>query len=104
MLSLLALSGALTSALAILEPHSPLTAKPLSIDQIPLLGFGTWNLKEANTSEAVSWAIQVGYRHIDCAAAYYNQDQVGIGIKEGLQKTGLRREDLWITSKLWNDR
>jgi alcohol dehydrogenase (NADP+) len=75
--------------------------KPLSLD-IPLLGFGTWNLKE-NCSQAVSFAIQQGYRHIDCAAAYGNEKEVGQGIAEGLAITGLKREDLWITSKLWND-
>ena len=50
-------------------------AGPLSVDDIPLLGFGTWNLKE-NCTEAVSHAIQQGYRHIDCAAAYGNEFQV----------------------------
>ena len=78
------------------------STEPLTIEGIPLLGFGTWLLKE-NCSEAVSWAIQSGYRHIDCAAAYGNEDAVGDGISDGLLKTGLKREDLWITSKLWND-
>lgn len=84
------------------EPKNVLTNEPLSLDRIPLLGFGTWNLKE-NCTEAVSYAIQKGYRHIDCAAAYGNEALVGRGIADGLMKTGLRREDLWITSKLWND-
>ncbi|KAK5174776.1 uncharacterized protein LTR77_001859 [Saxophila tyrrhenica] len=82
--------------------EKPFSTEPLSIDQIPLLGFGTWNLKE-NCTEAVSYAIQQGYRHIDCAAAYGNEFQVGRGIAEGLAVTGLTRADLWITSKLWND-
>ncbi|KAK7723342.1 hypothetical protein SLS57_004536 [Botryosphaeria dothidea] len=71
----------------------------------PLLGFGTWNLKVSpeNTTEAVSIAIQTGYRHIDAAAAYGNQVAVGKGIAEGLEKVGLTREDIWVTSKLWND-
>lgn len=76
---------------------------PLTASTLPLLGFGTWNLKEKNTSEAVSWAIQTGYRHIDCAVAYGNQIEVGRGIADGLAKTGLSRDDLWITSKLWNN-
>ncbi|KAF2215361.1 hypothetical protein CERZMDRAFT_116742 [Cercospora zeae-maydis SCOH1-5] len=78
-------------------------SQPLTLDAIPLLGFGTWNLKQPNTTETVSWAIQVGYRHIDCAAAYGNEEEVGKGLADGLEKTGLKREDLWITSKLWND-
>ncbi|KAF2083281.1 Aldo/keto reductase [Saccharata proteae CBS 121410] len=70
-----------------------------------LLGFGTWNLKVSpeNTTGAVSLAIQHGYRHIDCAAIYGNEPAVGKGIADGLERTGLKREDLWITSKLWND-
>ncbi|KAB8298627.1 hypothetical protein EYC80_000806 [Monilinia laxa] len=72
----------------------------------PLIGFGTWNLNTSpeNTTEAVAYAIEIGYRQIDCAAAYKNEVDVGKGIKEGLKRAGLKREDIWITSKLWNDR
>jgi len=45
-----------------------------------------------------------GFRHIDCAFMYNNQKEIGVGIKEGLKRTGLARSDLWITSKLGNDR
>jgi diketogulonate reductase-like aldo/keto reductase len=84
-----------------LEPNTILTpSQSLTLDSIPLLGFGTSDLDTRNASEAVSWAIQVGYRHIDCDPAYKNQDLVGKGIADGLNKTGLRREDLLITSKL----
>lgn len=48
-------------------------------------------------------ALQTGYDHIDCAAVYGNEKEVGHGIHDGLRKTGLRREDIWVTSKLWND-
>jgi len=86
-----------------LEPNTILTpSQSFTLDSIPLLGFGTWNLDRRNATEAVSWAIQVGYRHIDCDPAYKNQDLVGRGIADGLNKTGLKREDLWITSKLQN--
>ena len=81
---------------------------PITLQAIPgqpLLGFGTWNLKESahNTSSAVAIAIESGYRQIDCAAAYGNEKAVGKGIAKGLKKAGLRREDIWVTSKLWND-
>jgi alcohol dehydrogenase (NADP+) len=69
------------------------TTEPLTLDAIPLLGFGTWNLKD-NCTEAVSHAIQIGYRHIDAAAIYGNENYVGLGIADGLLKTGLKREDL----------
>ena len=87
------------------ENLGPAPATPPSPIEIPHLGFGTWNLSpdEHNASAAVSHAIQTGYRHIDCAAAYRNEMDVGRGIKEGLEKAGLRREDVWVTSKLWND-
>ena len=86
---------------------APGTEIPLLKDRIkqPLIGFGTWNLKESadNTTAAVSIAIEAGYRQIDCAAAYGNEKHVGEGIAKGLKKAGLKREDIWITSKLWND-
>lgn len=78
------------------------SVRPLVADAISLIGFGTWRLTE-NTSDAVSYAIQIGYRHIDCASQYGNEEEVGKGIKDGLEKTGLSRDDLWITSKLWNE-
>lgn len=79
---------------------------PLALDNhvyIPSLGFGTWNLDKSNVSEVVSVAIQTGYRHLDCAAAYGNEKEVGRGIAEGIRKAGIDRLDLWVTSKLWNN-
>ena len=77
----------------------------IKLESIPLLGFGTWNLRISgqNASDAVSAAIQTGYRHIDCAKIYGNQKDVGRGIADGLKKAGLKRNEVWITSKLWND-
>jgi alcohol dehydrogenase (NADP+) len=62
----------------------------------PLLGFGTWNLKisSENTTTAVSLAIQTGYQQIDCAAAYGNENEVGKGIADGLEKANLSRSDI----------
>lgn len=74
-----------------------------TIDQMPRLGFGTWNLDRSNATEAVSLAIRTGYRHIDGAAVYGNEKLVGPGIADGLRKSGLDRSDIWVTSKLWND-
>lgn len=74
-----------------------------TLDTIPLLGFGTWNLEGKNTTKAVAHAIEAGYRHIDAAAIYRNEPYVGKGIAQGLKRAGLEREDIWVTSKLWND-
>ncbi|KAL8899295.1 MAG: hypothetical protein Q9207_006272 [Kuettlingeria erythrocarpa] len=98
-------SSASASAVAALgvggsDLQQPLFSQP---SKIPPLGFGTWNLDPSNVTEAVSAALQAGYRHIDCAKAYNNQEAVGKGIADGLKKTGLKRSDIWITSKLWND-
>ncbi|KAJ8060664.1 hypothetical protein OCU04_010972 [Sclerotinia nivalis] len=81
------------------------TSSPIQSLPQPLIGFGTWNLNISpeNTTEAVAYAIEIGYRQIDCAAAYQNEVDVGRGIKEGLKRAGLKREDIWVTSKLWND-
>ncbi len=70
---------------------------------IPSLGFGTWNLEKSNASDVVSYAIETGYRHIDCAAIYGNEKEVGVGIANGIQNARIQRYDLWVTSKLWND-
>jgi diketogulonate reductase-like aldo/keto reductase len=78
---------------------------PSSSISLPFIGFGTWNLKlsDENTTAAVSEAIQIGYRQIDCAAIYGNEKAVGSGIVDGLKKANITREQIWITSKLWND-
>lgn len=77
---------------------------PASLVSIPSIGFGTWNIAKDDAAEAVATAIEVGYRHIDGASIYGNEKEVGQGIKEGLKKANIKREDLWVTSKLWNDR
>ncbi len=71
--------------------------------EIPEIGFGTWKAPLAQTTiDAVRNAMECGCFHIDSAARYGNQDYVGVGIKEGLAKTGKKREDIFVTSKIWN--
>ena len=91
-------------------PHEPVSAIDSfdianAVEPIPSLGFGTWNIRISpqNTTDAVAAAIEAGYRHIDGAKVYGNQVDVGKGIKKGLEKVGLKRSDIWVTSKLWND-
>lgn len=67
--------------------------------EIPCIGFGTWQTPDGDVArEAVKSAIKAGYTHIDTAQAYGNEESVGQGIKE----SGVAREDLFITTKLWN--
>jgi diketogulonate reductase-like aldo/keto reductase len=78
------------------------TAKLLSGDEIPLIGLGTWKSKPGQVKEAVRVALEVGYRHIDCAAIYGNEKEVGEAFKEAFAANIVKREDLFVTSKLWN--
>jgi diketogulonate reductase-like aldo/keto reductase len=73
---------------------------------MPAIGLGTFgsdHVGAGEIAEAVEGAIQVGYRHIDCAAVYGNEDRIGPVLRNALQG-GVPREELWITSKLWNDK
>lgn len=69
---------------------------------IPALGLGTWQTLGETATAVTETALQIGYRHIDCAAFYFNEDEVGAGLKKTLTQTSLARESIWITSKLWN--
>ena len=70
--------------------------------EMPMLGFGTFELTDHETCKhAVKTAILNGYRHIDTATRYGNEQAVGEGIQEALQESDLTREDLFVTSKLW---
>ncbi len=71
-------------------------------DQMPIIGLGTWKSKPGEVHQAVAEAIQAGYRHIDCAPIYGNEKEVGAGIREVINKGIVKREKLWVTSKLWN--
>lgn len=65
---------------------------------IPAVGLGTWQSKPNEVKNAVSAALRMGYRHIDAAAVYNNEVEVG----EGIRASGIERKDIFITSKLWN--
>ena len=66
--------------------------------KIPAIGLGTWQSKPNEVREAVKVALQRGYRHIDTALAYGNEEEVGQGIRD----SGVPREEIWITTKLDN--
>ncbi|CAE6375760.1 unnamed protein product, partial [Rhizoctonia solani] len=67
-------------------------------DQIPSVALGTWKAPRGQVGDAVKTALKAGYRHIDGAWIYRNEEEVGQAIKE----SGVDRKDLWLTSKLWN--
>ena len=72
------------------------------IQDIPRIGFGLWKIEKKSCSDTVYEAIKSGYRHLDSASDYGNEKEVGEGIKKAIDNGLCQREDLWITSKLWN--
>ena len=70
---------------------------------LPALGLGTWKSKTNEVYESVKTAIGIGYKHIDCAPAYENETEVGDAISASIQKGAVKRDELWVTSKLWNN-
>jgi alcohol dehydrogenase (NADP+) len=74
--------------------------------QMPAIGLGTFgsdHVSAAQVAAAVEGAAAVGYRHFDCASVYGNEHEIGFAL-QNLLRTGIKREQLWITSKLWNDK
>jgi diketogulonate reductase-like aldo/keto reductase len=70
--------------------------------ELPSVGFGFWKIDKSSTSDVAKMAIKTGYRHLDCACDYGNETEVGQGIAAAVRDGVCRREDLWVTSKLWN--
>jgi alcohol dehydrogenase (NADP+) len=76
-------------------------------DRLPVIGQGTFgsdHASPAEVAEAVRVGLEMGYRHLDCASVYGNEAEIGEVLRAVLAAGGLRREELWITSKLWNDK
>lgn len=68
---------------------------------IPALGLGTWQSGPGEVRNAVSYALRNGYKLVDCAFCYGNESEVGEGIKEALDSGVVKREDFFVTSKMW---
>lgn len=88
------------------DPASVPSHKLPSGDSIPAIGLGTFGSDHAGheaVAESVITAAEVGYRHFDCASVYENEDHIGKSLKT-IMDGGVKREELWINSKLWNDK
>jgi D-xylose reductase len=68
----------------------------------PMVGLGLWKIPNEDTAQLVYEAIGAGYRHLDSACDYGNEKETGEGIRRAIRDGLCRREDLWVTSKLWN--
>lgn len=71
--------------------------------QMPIIGLGTWKSAPGEVYQAVRWALKLGYTHFDCASVYGNQAEIGQALHDAFKEDNLKRENLFITSKLWND-
>ncbi|KAK1768949.1 NADP-dependent oxidoreductase domain-containing protein [Phialemonium atrogriseum] len=68
--------------------------------EMPALGFGTWQSEPGKVKEAVSYALKEGYKLVDCAYCYGNEDEVGQGLKDAFD-SGVKREDVFVVTKVW---
>jgi len=89
------------------DPRLVPKKKLRSGDEIPVVGLGTFgsdHVSHEQVAQAVKNAIRLGYRHIDCAAVYMNEKQIGKAIAEVIAEGTVTRQELWVTGKVWNDR
>ncbi|XP_059054325.1 aldo-keto reductase AKR2E4-like isoform X2 [Achroia grisella] len=82
------------------------TVKLSSGYEMPTIGLGTYarNAEQGQVQKAVEWGIEAGYRHVDTAMIYRNEEQVGEGIANKIKQGLVIRDDLFVTTKLWNDK
>jgi D-xylose reductase len=78
------------------------TLKLVGGDELPAVGLGLWKVEKPAASALVQEAARCGYRHFDCASDYGNEAEVGIGLRKVLDNRICPRDELWVTSKLWN--
>ena len=70
---------------------------------MPIVGFGLWKVDQNTTAETVYEAIKAGYRLFDGAYDYQNEKEAGLGIKKAIQEGIVKRDDVFVTTKLWNN-
>jgi D-xylose reductase len=70
--------------------------------ELPAVGFGLWKVERPTAPAIVEEAARCGYRHFDCASDYGNEAEVGVGLQKVIAEGVAQRDELWVTSKLWN--
>ena len=89
-----------------MDPEFILKRKLYTGDEIPAIGLGTFgsdNVDAQSVANMVGNALQAGYRHLDCASVYNNEKEIGGVLNQAFSSGVVKREELWITSKVWND-
>lgn len=71
--------------------------------KMPIMGLGTWKSKPQEVYNAVRWALKLGITHFDCAFIYENEEEIGQALMDARIEDNVRREDLFVVSKLWNN-
>lgn len=79
------------------------TVKLNNDNEMPVIGLGTWKAQAGEVYQAIRWAIKLGYQQIDCAPVYGNEAEIGQAIHDAINEGDIKREQLFISSKLWND-
>lgn len=72
------------------------------LNEMPQIGFGFWKVAPEDCPDTLIEAVRVGYRHFDCAADYGNEAEVGAALNKAIEMGLCTRDDIWVTSKLWN--
>ncbi len=96
----------MNTSLEKIDPHAVPHRKLYTGAMMPGIGLGTFGSDRFNADDiakAVLGAAEIGYRHFDCASVYGNEREIGVSFQK-IIKSGIKREELWITSKLWNDK
>ena len=71
--------------------------------KLPNIGSGVWQIPKGVAAHCVKLALKAGYRYIDTAAAYHNEKEVGEGIRQAMEEYGIKIEEIFVSTKLWND-
>lgn len=86
-------------------PKSGTAGRTFKLDNIPKMGMGTVGfMTQSQTTKAFDNALKLGFRSFDTADIYRNEEVVGAALKAGLKANNLTREDIWVTTKLWNSK
>jgi alcohol dehydrogenase (NADP+) len=73
------------------------------LESIPAIGLGTWKIARDEVGPTIAAAIDVGYRHFDCASIYNNEKEIGAALAAAVESGAVKREEMWVSSKLWSN-